>query len=200
MRCIQYCRVYQIYDDNKQVIKINKFNEATCDFSGDLVEIDTSADNDTLAEQIYKVTGIYSPFSMDGFVEEGGFNPLFCVAYVLQQFGFDVELLIKAPLDLEHLANEYPIEAQVLKKLNCPITYFEDSAEAQNNVLIPIIVYPLGEGMTSHYLVTYEQQWLDTELDEHPLSWDSIQNWETSQNKRPSATWTGFALHVSRKV
>lgn len=132
----------RLYDDNKQVIKINKFNEATCDFSGDLVEIDTSADNDTLAEQIYKVTGIYSPFSMDGFVEEGGFNPLFCVAYVLQQFGFDVELLIKAPLDLEHLANEYPIEAQVLKKLNCPITYFEDSAEATKQRFNPYYCLP----------------------------------------------------------
>lgn len=190
----------RLFEVDDRVVTLNKFDPSVCDFSGEVVNIDTSADDDVLAKQIYKVTGIYSPFDMDNFVEKDGFNPLFCVAYILQKLELDVRLLIKAPLDLEQLINQYPVEGEVLRKLNCPISNFDETHHAADSVLIPVVVYPLGEIMTSHYLVSHEQQWLDTELDQHPLHWDKIQDWETSQNKRSGAVWTGFALRVSRNL
>ncbi|GAB3527075.1 hypothetical protein GCM10027342_32020 [Photobacterium alginatilyticum] len=37
----------------------------------------------------------------------------------------------------------------------------------------------------------------DSELDDHYLNWDVIEQWDTSLNKRDKATWLGISIRIS---
>ncbi|MDV5170075.1 hypothetical protein [Photobacterium rosenbergii] len=190
----------KLFGLEERKITLNHFSESDLDFCGDEVKINTSGDLNLLAKEIYKITGIYSPFKMDGFIKEGGFNPIFCIAYTLKKLGLRVELIIDDEYTVEHLKDKYKIEYEVLRKLSCEMQSLRDMSTLDDAVLIPVIHYPLDDIMTSHYIVNYRDQWLDTEFEEHPFFWDNIQDWKSSDNKRIGAVWSGVMLRVTKNA
>lgn len=167
-------------------------------FSNKSKEVNTSLESNELASVIYQITGIGLPMSDGQYVKSDGFNPMFMVVHILRAFGFDVTLAC-APGAEELLNNLYPDEYNRLKSSN--IIFELDDAEQFTNeysLKISVIFYELPNGsLTSHYIVNDEQgNWLDTELDEHPLYWDRINDWHTSSNKRKGSSWAGISLIV----
>lgn len=168
-------------------------------FSDNFTEVNTFLEVNELAECIYTITGIGQPMTDGKFVKSGGFNPIFMIAHVLKCLGFDVKVACKLGTEAV-LATQHPDEYQRLKSLN--IKFELDNIEQFTNhdsLKISVIFYELPNGiLTGHYVINDDQgRWLDTELDEHPLYWDKISDWGTSDNKREGGVWAGVSLVVS---
>ncbi|MFH6926937.1 hypothetical protein ACHQEN_21380 [Vibrio vulnificus] len=191
--CIRYFGL----EDRK--VDVPLFDVNTRCFSDKTREINTSLEANELAASIYKITGIGLPMTDGQFVKSDGFSPIFMVAHVLKNFGFDV-VVVCEPGTEAVLGGQYPDEYHRLKSLN--IRFELDNAEQftnQGSLKISIILYELPNGtLTGHYVINDEKGlWLDTELDEHPLHWDKVNDWRISDNKRQGGHWTGVSLVVS---
>ncbi|WP_045381251.1 hypothetical protein [Vibrio campbellii] len=191
--CVRYFGL-----ENRKV-NISLFDVDNGFFSNKSIEVNTSLESNELAQYIYKITGIGLPMSDGEYVNSDGFNPMFMVVHVLRSFGFDV-VLTCSPGAEAFLGSQYPDEYQRLKSSN--IRFESDNAEQFTNagsLKISVIFYELPNGtLTSHYVTNDDKgSWLDTELDEHPIYWDKINDWNNSTNKRQGARWAGVSLIVS---
>ncbi|OLQ80546.1 hypothetical protein BIT28_15850 [Photobacterium proteolyticum] len=197
--CGPYCIVACLYAlkllPHVLLTEINKYNFKEKNFNGELVDLTSAYNLNELALKIYSVTGILSEGKDPAYIDGSGSNSLAAVLYVLNKLGLKTEVVIADSTHYTYLQTLFPFEFELLNQLKAPITVLNDQpAMLGGQLLISVIAFP----DSLHFVANNDKgEWFDSELNDHQLNWDAIEQWDTSSNKREKATWLGISIRVS---
>ncbi|MFH4735403.1 hypothetical protein [Vibrio diabolicus] len=202
MRNLRYCAPYCIVACLKSLNKLpltssldlHKYDAKEVAFTGSAIEITDSKELKDFALELYKVTGIITPGENPDYIEHSGYNSLGAMLYVLRQFGLECEVIIRDEQTNEYLRRDFPIEFELIEKLGVSTKMLSLGKSTPDKTML-ISVISVNDSL--HYILNDAQgYWFDSDISGSSATWDFIEDWHSTANKREGASWLGVSIRV----
>ncbi|WP_182019297.1 hypothetical protein [Vibrio diabolicus] len=196
--CGPYCIVACLKSLNKLPLTssfdLHKYDAKEVAFTGSVIEITDSKELKDFALELYKVTGIITPGENPDYIEHSGYNSLGAMLYVLRQFGLECEVIIRDEQTNEYLRRAFPIEFELIEKLGVSTKMLSLGKSTPDKTML-ISVISVNDSL--HYILNDAQgYWFDSDISGSSATWDFIEDWHSTTNKREGASWLGVSIRV----